>query len=80
MNIYTHRNEECSFDVIDSTAGEGHIEAVQWLLDNKNDGCTRHAMDNAAANGHCSIVKRLHEHRFEARIDMQFMVLLSSDI
>ncbi|GAM20436.1 hypothetical protein SAMD00019534_036110 [Acytostelium subglobosum LB1] len=51
---------------IDDAAHLGHLDVIQYLLENKSDIVITHrAMDNAARNGHLNIVRYLHEHRSE---------------
>ena len=42
---------------MNGAAGNGHLEIVVWLHNNRTEGCTKHAMDMAALNGHLEIVK-----------------------
>jgi hypothetical protein len=50
---------------MDSAAGHGHLEVVQWLHENRKEGCTTKAMDCAAGNVHLEVVQWLHENRTE---------------
>lgn len=50
---------------MDSLAGKGQLDAVQWLHNNCRDGCTTEAMNFAAKNGHLEMVQWLHENRTE---------------
>jgi len=50
---------------MDSAAGEGHIDVVIWLHENREEGCSAQAMDSAAMCGHMDVILWLHEHRNE---------------
>ncbi|CAN0277170.1 unnamed protein product, partial [Discosporangium mesarthrocarpum] len=52
----------CQFsqDAMDSAAGNGHLEVVKWLHQNRSEGCSWQAMDEAATNGHLDVVSFLH--------------------
>ena len=66
--------------VMDTVAGNGNLEILQWLQGNRIGGCTRAAMDIAATSGHLSIVKWLHDNSFEDVHSAQWMELLQMDI
>lgn len=50
---------------IDSAAGNGHLDIVEFLHVHWSEGCTTDAMDYAAANDYFDVVRFLHEHRSE---------------
>ena len=60
-----YNNLQFTTAAMDSTAGEGHLDIVQWLHHNRTEGCTIAAMDNAAGEGHLDIVQWLHHNRTE---------------
>ena len=55
----------CSTLAMDYAAGNGYLEVVKWLHENRSEGCTTDAMDLAAFYGNLEIVKWLHENRSE---------------
>lgn len=57
--------ENYSSQVMDWAAGNGHLEVVKWLHENRSEGCTTWAMDWAAERGHLEVVHWLHENRNE---------------
>ncbi|KAF0692331.1 Aste57867_16588 [Aphanomyces stellatus] len=50
---------------MDTAAGQGHLEVVQFLHENRTEGCTTLAMDNAARRGQLHVLRYLHTHRSE---------------
>ncbi|POM74756.1 Hypothetical protein PHPALM_8237, partial [Phytophthora palmivora] len=54
-----------SFDLLTLAAGNGHLNVVQWLHENRSEGCTSAAMDSAAKRGNWDILKWLHDNRNE---------------
>ncbi|KAJ3270349.1 hypothetical protein HDU76_011172, partial [Blyttiomyces sp. JEL0837] len=56
---------ECTTRAMNLAAGNGHLDIVRFLHENRQEGCTTYAMDKAASNGHLDVVKFLHENRQE---------------
>ncbi|RHY76560.1 hypothetical protein DYB30_013636, partial [Aphanomyces astaci] len=48
---------------IDAAAQRGHLEVIQWLVENRLDGASELALVGAAANNHLDVVLFLHENR-----------------
>jgi hypothetical protein len=51
--------------LMDTAAGCGHLDIVQYFHTHFPKGCTVDAMDTAASNGHIETVEWLHMHRSE---------------
>ncbi|GMF80442.1 unnamed protein product [Phytophthora fragariaefolia] len=63
--MYFAGSQTCEADTMDIAAGEGHLEVVKWLHNNRSEGCTFQAIDRAASNGHLEVVQWLHSNRSE---------------
>jgi hypothetical protein len=50
---------------MDLAAGNGCLEVVKWLHQNRTEGCTEWAMSCAAQTGYLELVKWLHNNRNE---------------
>ena len=57
--------EVCTSFAMDWAAGNGYLDVVMWLQNNRSEGCTYRAMDSAAYSGHLHVVEWLHENRNE---------------
>lgn len=55
-----YRREGCTTKAMDSAAGKGRMETVQWLHNNRQEGCTSTAIVDEARNGHLEMLKWLH--------------------
>lgn len=55
----------CSTAAMDMAAGNGRLDLVRWLHENRNEGCTARAMDGAAESGFLDVAKWLHNFRHE---------------
>jgi len=49
-----------AYKAVDLAASKGHLDVVQYLLDECSAGCTHRTMRAAAGNGHLPVVKWLH--------------------
>lgn len=53
----TERGAKCTSVAMDGAAGDGHLEVVRWLGQNRREGCSRAAFEMAAAGGHLHVIK-----------------------
>ena len=60
----------CSTAAINLAAGDGHLDIVKWLHENRSEGCTSYAINFAARNGHDEIVKYLIENGIESDMNV----------
>jgi hypothetical protein len=54
---------------MDGAAGQGHLDVVKWLHENRKEGCTGNAMNAAAGGDHFEVVKWLFLNRKEGDIE-----------
>lgn len=55
----------CTTDAMDWAAGNGHLDVVHWLHENRSEGSTTAALDMAAERGHLPTVFWLQLNRTE---------------
>ncbi|RHY42140.1 hypothetical protein DYB30_004738 [Aphanomyces astaci] len=72
-----HNGVGCTTDAIDFAAGEGHLEVVKFLRQNRSEGCTEQAMNFAAAGGFLDVVEYLYH--CTSTYDISHALLYASD-
>ena len=61
---YTDRfNLFDAVDAMDYAAGDGRLDVVKWLHDNRTEGCSIWAMNLAAENGHLDVFEFLYKNK-----------------